>query len=147
MASATIKLFLPHGDPRRLQTAEISNWSGKAVAAPRIDFEAFLVREEMGQSGIYVLSGSNPETGNPMAYVGEAEVLRDRLRIHKAKDFWGNVVVFLSKDKTSQRPTSVSLKGDCSKKRSRRAGSALDNTTASGSRLPESDRHDMEEFL
>ena len=32
MASATIKLFLPHGDPKRLRTAEISNWSGKAVA-------------------------------------------------------------------------------------------------------------------
>jgi hypothetical protein len=32
MPSATIKLFLPHGDPKRLRTAEISNWSGKALA-------------------------------------------------------------------------------------------------------------------
>ncbi len=46
MPSATIKLFLPHGDPKRLRTAEISNWSGKAVAAPRTDFEALLDREE-----------------------------------------------------------------------------------------------------
>jgi hypothetical protein len=58
MPSATIKLFLPHGDPKRLRTAEISNWSGKAVAAPRTDFDALLEREEMGQSGVYVLTGS-----------------------------------------------------------------------------------------
>ena len=78
MPSATIELFLPHGDPKRLRTAEISNWSGKAVAAPRTDFAALLDREEMAQSGVYVLTGSDPETGNPMPYVGEAEVLRDR---------------------------------------------------------------------
>jgi len=87
MPSATIKLFLPHGDPKRLRTAEISNWSGKAVAAPRTDFDALLDREEMGQSGVYVLTGADPETGNPMADVGEAEVLCDRLKIHKAKVF------------------------------------------------------------
>jgi hypothetical protein len=63
MPSATIKLFLPHGDPKRLRTVEISNWSGKAVAAPRVDFDALLDREEMGQSGVYVLTGSDPETG------------------------------------------------------------------------------------
>ena len=32
MSSATIKLFLPFGDPRRLRTVEISNRSGKAGA-------------------------------------------------------------------------------------------------------------------
>ena len=71
MPSATIKLFLPHGDPKRLRTAEISNWSGKAIAVPRTDFDALLEREEMGQSGVYVLTGSDPESGNPMAYVFE----------------------------------------------------------------------------
>ena len=34
MPSATIKVYLPHGDPKRLRTGEISNWSGKAVATP-----------------------------------------------------------------------------------------------------------------
>ena len=34
MTSATIKLFLPRGDAKSLHTAEISNWTGKAVAAP-----------------------------------------------------------------------------------------------------------------
>lgn len=62
------------------------------MAAPRTDFDALLDREEMGQSGVYVLTGSDPETGHPMAYVGEAEVLRDRLKSHKAKDFWVTAV-------------------------------------------------------
>lgn len=147
MASATIKLFLPHGDPKRLRTAEISNWSGKAVAAPRLDFEALLEREEMGQSGVYVLTGSHPDTGNPMAYVGEAEVLRDRLRSHKGKDFWVTAVAFLSKDENLTKSHIRFLEGRLLEEAKATARFTLDNATASGSRLPEADRHDMEEFL
>ena len=40
MTSATIKLFLPRGDAKSLRTAEISNWTGKAVAAPRTEVQA-----------------------------------------------------------------------------------------------------------
>ncbi|MSQ94820.1 MAG: GIY-YIG nuclease family protein [Gemmataceae bacterium] len=98
MASATIKLFLPHGDGKRLRTAEISNWGGKALAAPRTDLDMFLTREELGWSGVYVLTGTDPETGKPMAYIGEAEVLADRLKTHKGIEFWISVVVFVSKD-------------------------------------------------
>jgi hypothetical protein len=36
MTSATIKLFLPRGEAKSLRTAEISNWSGKALARPRL---------------------------------------------------------------------------------------------------------------
>ncbi len=147
MASATIKLFLPHGDPKRLRIAEISNWSGKAVAAPRIDFEALLEREEMGHSGVYVLTGSDPETGNPMAYVGEAEVLRDRLKSHKAKDFWVTAVAVLSKDENLTKSHIRFLEGRLLEEAKAIGRFTLDNTTASGSRLPEADRHDMEEFL
>jgi hypothetical protein len=32
MSSATIKIFLVQGDPKRLRIAELSNWTGKAVA-------------------------------------------------------------------------------------------------------------------
>ena len=35
MGSTTIKIFLAHSDPKRLRTAELSNWTGKAVAAPK----------------------------------------------------------------------------------------------------------------
>jgi hypothetical protein len=44
--SATIKIFLVYGDPKRLRTAELSNWTGKAVAGPRSEFEGVFSREE-----------------------------------------------------------------------------------------------------
>lgn len=44
MPSATIKTFLVHGDPKRLRTAELSNWTGKAVAGPRSVYNDVLTR-------------------------------------------------------------------------------------------------------
>ena len=100
MASATIKLFLPHGDAKRLRVGEVSNWTGKALAAPRTELDALLAREELESSGVYFLLGVNPDTGKQQAYIGEAEVIKERLKQHKAKalDFWNSVVVFVSKD-------------------------------------------------
>jgi hypothetical protein len=80
MTSATIKLFLPHGDAKSLRTAEISNWTGKAIAAPRTELDDLLRREELDKAGIYILSGVDPLSGSPRAYIGEAEVIRDRLK-------------------------------------------------------------------
>src|SRR5436190_21272568 len=87
MATATIKLFLPYGDGTRLRTAEIMGWSGKALAGPRTDFDEFRSRDELAGSGVYVLTGTDPATGKAMAYIGEAEVLADRLKAHKALEF------------------------------------------------------------
>jgi hypothetical protein len=72
MTSATIKLFLPRGDAKSLRTAEISNWTGKAVAAPRTELDELLAREELDKAGVYILIGSDPLTNAPRAYIGEA---------------------------------------------------------------------------
>ena len=76
MTSATIKLFLPRGDAKSLRTAEISNWTGKAVAAPRTELDELLAREELDKAGVYILIGSDPLTNAPRAYIGEAEYQR-----------------------------------------------------------------------
>lgn len=60
MPSATLKIFLVFGDPKRLRTAELSNWTGKAVAGPRSEFDKLLEREESTSSGVYFLTGINP---------------------------------------------------------------------------------------
>ena len=96
--SATIKLFLPYGDATRLRTGEVSNWTGKALAAPRTDLELLLGRDELNNPGIYLLIGTDTNKGNELAYIGEAEVIRERLKQHKDKDFWTSVIVFVSKD-------------------------------------------------
>ena len=98
MSTATIKLFLPRGDAKSLRTAEISNWTGKAIAAPRTELDELLQRDELGKAGIYILSGADPQSGSPRAYIGEAEIIRDRLKQHKNKEFWISAIVFVSKD-------------------------------------------------
>ena len=77
MDSATIRLFLPKGDAKSLRTAEIINWTGFAIAAPRTEIDDLLSREELDRTGVYILSGVDPATGNPRAYIGEAELAND----------------------------------------------------------------------
>ena len=59
MTSATIRLFLPRGDAKSLRTAEISNWTGKAVAAPRTEIDELLAREELDKAGVYITNGAS----------------------------------------------------------------------------------------
>lgn len=98
MTAATLKIFLASGDPKRLRTAELSNWTGKAVASPRSEFDKILAREESQNSGVYFLTGIEPDTNKNAIYVGEAECVKDRLKQHLSRDFWNNVVFFISKD-------------------------------------------------
>lgn len=147
MPSATIKIFLVHGDPKRLRTAELSNWTGKAVAGPRSEFDSVLAREESHKSGIYFLTGTDPETGNSAVYVGEAESIRDRVKSHLDKDFWNQIVFFTSKDENLTKAHIRYLEGRLIEQAKQAARAQVKNNQSSGSRLPESDREDMEIFL
>lgn len=147
MTSATIKLFLPRGEAKSLRTAEISNWTGKAVAAPRTELDELLQREELDKSGIYILIGTDPLSGSPRAYIGEAEVIRDRLKQHKTKEFWISAIVFVSKDENLTKAHVRYLEGRLISEATQAARFTLENSQAGGSKLPESDREDMEVFL
>lgn len=147
MATATIKLFLAFGDPKRLRTGEISNWSGKAVAAPRTDLDDLLVRDELKKPGIYILTGTDPDKGTPACYVGEAEVIRDRLKQHRAKDFWIQVLLFVSKDENLTKSHIRYLEGRLIAEAKNAERFSVVNSQSSGSRLPEADREEMEVFL
>lgn len=147
MPSATIKIFLSQGDPKRLRTAELSNWTGKAVAGPRSEFDSVLARDESQNSGVYFLTGVNPETGKNAVYIGEAESVRDRVKGHLDKDFWNHIVFFISKDENLTKAHIRYLEGRLIEQ-ARQAGRAeVKNSQGSGARLPESDREDMEIFL
>ena len=147
MTSATIKLFLPYGDAKRLRVGEVLNWTGKALAAPRTELDDLLLREEAESAGIYFLFGSDPESGDALAYVGEAEVIRDRLRQHKAKDFWNAVVVFVSKDENLTKAHIRYLENRLLEEAKKAGRYRLENANTSNPKLPESDREDMEVFL
>jgi hypothetical protein len=147
MTSATIKLFLPRGDAKSLRTAEISNWTGKAVAAPRTELDELLAREELDKAGIYILTGSDPQTNLPRAYIGEAEIIRERIKQHKSKEFWIAAIVFISKDENLTKAHVRYLESRLLTEAALIKRFTLDQNQAGGSKLPESDREDMEVFL
>ncbi|MBL0128413.1 MAG: GIY-YIG nuclease family protein [Flavobacteriales bacterium] len=147
MPTATIKIFLAHGDPKRLRTAELSNWTSKAVAGPRSEFDSVLAREESQKSGVYFLTGVDPTSGRSAVYVGEAESIRDRVRGHVEKDFWNQIVFFTSKDENLTKAHIRYLEGRLIEQAKRAGRSEVMNGQGSGSKLPESDREDMEIYL
>lgn len=147
MSSATIKVFLVHGDPKRLRTAELSNWTGKAVAGPRSELEGVVGREESSSSGVYFLTGNDPESGKPALYIGEAENIRDRIKAHLEKDFWNQIVFFISKDENLTKAHIRYLEGKLIEKARQVNRALVMNGQGSGSKLPESDREDMKVFL
>jgi len=92
----SIRIFLADGVPEGLRIVEKSNWTGRAVVASRSQLDRALAREELSQPGVYVLTGLS-EDGAPRVYIGEADLLRDRLRQHVAgKEFWAHLVAFTS---------------------------------------------------
>jgi uncharacterized protein DUF4357 len=147
MTSATIKLFLPRGDAKSLRTAEISNWTGKAIAAPRTELDELLTREELDKPGVYILVGNDPQTNALRAYIGEAEVIRERLKQHKTKEFWVSAIVFISKDENLTKAHVRYLENRLLAEAAQINRFTLDQNQAGGSKLPESDREDMEVFL
>lgn len=147
MPTATLKMFLAFGDPKRLRTVELSNWTGKAVSGPRSEFEKVLEREESQSSGVYFLTGTDPESNKSAIYVGEAENIRDRVKSHLSKDFWNNISFFVTKDENLTKAHIKYLEGrliDIARKTER---FIVMNSQGSGAKLPESDREDMEVFL
>jgi hypothetical protein len=147
MASATIKIFLAYGDPKRLRTAELSNWTGKAVAGPRSEIDSIRARPESSSAGIYFLTGIDPQTGTPTLYIGETESVKDRLKNHLEKDFWNQVVFFVSKDENLTKAHSRYCEGRLIAIAKHAGRAVIKNDQGSGSKLPESDREEMEVFL
>ncbi len=145
--SATIKIFLVHGDAKRLRTAELSNWTGKAVAAPRNELNELKLRDEAAHSGVYFLTGSDPETGKNTVYIGETESFRDRVKDHQAKEFWNHATFFVSKDENLTKAHIRYLEGRLIEQTEAAGRFTVINDKRSGAKLPESDRKDMEIFL
>ncbi len=94
----SIRIFLADGSPDGIRIVEKSNWTGRAVVASRTQLPDALARDELTRPGVYVLAGTGDD-GESRLYIGEADVLGDRLRSHASrKDFWTWFVAFTSAD-------------------------------------------------
>jgi Domain of unknown function (DUF4357) len=146
MQAATIKIFLTDGKPEGIRTAEISNWTGKAIAGPRSELAELLKRDELFNPGVYFLTGHDPETDQPTLYIGEAESVAKRLKQHRERDNWNHVVAFVSKDENLTKAHIRYLEGQLIVQASEAGRGLIQNNASSGAKLPESDQAEMDVF-
>lgn len=94
-----IRIYLADGTSTGIRHAEIANWSGQALACPRPRFPELKDWDEIKRPGVYFLFGTDEESGDDVVYIGESEIVLDRLSAHfTGKDFWGELIAFTSKD-------------------------------------------------
>lgn len=150
MSGKQVRLFLVDGTPGGLTTAEITNWTGHVLSAPRSDLADLLQRPECARTGVYVLLGDDVDAvGGTRCYVGEADAIAERLRSHeRKKDFWDRVVVVTSKDANLTKAHGRYLEARLVSLARAAARVELTNGTAPGlPQLPEADVSDMEYFV
>jgi len=81
MQGQTVRLFLVEGTSTGIITAEIMNWTGHLLVAPRSKLAEALAREEPTRTGVYLLTGDDPDLpGKVRIYVGEGDNVRERLK-------------------------------------------------------------------
>jgi hypothetical protein len=146
--SKTIKLFLIDGDANGRLSCELSNWTGKAYKIPRTKIKDCSDRDDMKNTGIYLLFGRN-ELSKELVYIGEAETILTRLMQHlKAKDFWNEAIVFISKDENLNKAHIKYLENRMFELvKTANRYQLLNSITPTQSSISESDRAEMEEFL
>lgn len=150
MSGKQIKLFLVDGTPGGLTTAEITNWTGHVLSARRSDLAELLKRDESQRTGVYLLLGDDEAAvGDTRCYIGEADVVAERLRAHnRDKAFWNQVVVVTSKDTNLTKSHGRYLESRLISLATQAARVSLDNGTAPPlPALPEADASDMDYFI
>ncbi len=144
----TIKIFLMDGDPNGRMSCELSNWTGKAYKIPRIKIKECSDRDDLSNTGVYLLFGKDDE-GKDQVYIGEAESILKRLHQHLVqKDFWNETIVFISKDDNLNKAHIKYLENRLHSIATAANRYKIENSsTPTQSSISESDRAEMEEFI
>lgn len=112
----SINLFLMDGTATGRMKCTLANWTGVAYKIPRTELEKCRERDDLKQSGVYFLFGVSDQTGDNIAYIGQAGARKNgegilyRLQEHKRnpdKDYWTEAVVFTTSN-NSFGPTEIS---------------------------------------
>lgn len=152
MHGKTIRIHLVNGLPSEILTAEIINWTGKIIVAPRSMLAELAKREEVKRTGVYCLLGPDPE--NPTrdkVYIGEGDNVFKRLTAHdvdESKEFWVRCAVVISKDQNITKSHGRYIESRLIKLAQEADRATIHNGTAPPiPPLPEPDIADMEYFL
>ncbi len=152
MGGRNIRLYLIDGIPNGMITAEIVNWTGRFMVAPRSQLNRLAKRDEVKRSGVYFLKGSNPkDPSQDMIYIGESENILSRLVQHERdqdKEFWEKTIIVTSKDENLTKGHIKYLESRLIRIANQvKRAVVTNNTNPENSNLPESDIADMDYFL
>lgn len=145
----SLRIFVADGDPDGLRVVERSNWIGKALMFPRALLPTVKKRDELGQTGVYLLLGPRDDGDGEMLYVGEGDPIRPRLESHHAqKDFWTRAVCFVAVPGRLNKAHVQFLEAHLIRLAQAAKRMPLDNAnTPTEPTLSEADRADMQVFL
>ena len=148
-APFSLRIFVADGDPDGLRVVERSNWIGKALIFPRALLPKVKQRDELGQTGVYLLLGPRDDGEGEKLYIGEGDPIRPRLESHYAqKDFWTRAVCFVAAPGQLNKAHVQFLEANLVRLAKAAKRLPLDNGNApTEPTLSEADRADMWVFL
>lgn len=143
----SLELFFIDGRPDGILTAEVFNWTGHVLMTPRTRIADALNRTEAAYTGVYVLIGERD--GEPLAYIGESDNIRDRIKNHDAKkDWWEQAVLITAAANNLNKAHVRYLEARLVAKAKEVGRMTLENgTNPAAMGLSESARANMESFL
>lgn len=112
----TVMLFLMDKDVNARIKATIPGWTGVVYKIPRTSINDCKNRDHLKQSGVYMLFGTNDESGELAAYIGQASARKDgegllkRISEHKGnseEEYWTDAIAITTTDDTFG-PTEIS---------------------------------------
>lgn len=148
----TIQLFLVDGKPSGLRKATIHGWTGLIFVSGDSTLGALTARDEVDRTGIYILSGPDPEkVGVTRAYIGSGNSVAERIKQSALKrDFWETAITITTSDDDLSKGHAEYLEARLIEMTGAAGRVTLDNGTSpdtSRRRLPEADVANMEQFL
>ena len=146
----TVRIFLVDGTPQGLRLVERMGWTGSFLTFARADFPSARARDEVSQTGVYVLLGPDPDGRRTQrVYIGEAEDIRVRLDAHqKEKDFWTHGYVLTTKDNSLNKAHVRYIEARLLELTAAADNASLDNGTAPAPvSLSEPEIAEMETYL
>jgi hypothetical protein len=148
----TIQLFLVDGKPTGLRKATIHGWTGLLFVSGASAFGDLTSREEVDRTGVYILSGPDPDTiGGTRVYIGSGNSVAERVKQSAIKrDFWETAITVTTSDDDLSKGHAEYLESRLIQVAAQAGRVALDNgnlPTSDRRRLPEADVANMEQFL
>ena len=148
----TIQLFLVDGKPTGLRKATIHGWTGLLFVSGASAFGDLTAREEVDRTGVYILSGPDPDTpGGARVYIGSGNSVAERIeQSAKKRDFWETAITVTTSDDDMSKGHAEYLEARLIEQTAKAGRVTLDNGTnpdISRRRLPEADIANMEQFL